>query len=394
MVGSTTGTNMVGMSQVPVVANSEAHPDIAGSAGAEAGKTVTETRSAEQQQVWNRIQSQMGEKPKVPRFAKKQLDKDDFLKIMVTQMKNQDPTKPFEAEKMAQEVAQITSVEQLQNINKTLERMSSRGQPGERMAMSNMLGKTVTVDLNRFSHDKGTTSLVAFNLPEEAGEVKVSLMSEKGEVVLEKDMGPQAAGMQSFNWDGNKRNMQPADTGRYMVQIQAQTKDGKPLQTKMQSIAQVIGVSFEGSEPVFLIGNAQQQKKVTLDNIIKIEDSAPLFAPQTAHAPVVGSPGKAEDAGLQAPGLQAVNKPAGGAFFTFEKGVGSKNVDPNDLSPEVAAAVAQLQQKPEQKAEQRPEPPVRAKGFPNGLDVYNQGPEKGSDTKTETEINTKGGEKT
>ena len=58
------------------------------------------------QDVWKDIQQKYGEKPKTPREIKKSLGKDDFFRIMVTQMKNQDPTKPFDAEKMAQEIVQ------------------------------------------------------------------------------------------------------------------------------------------------------------------------------------------------------------------------------------------------------------------------------------------------
>ena len=81
--------------------------------------------------VYQEIQAKYGEKPEKPREIKKTLGKDDFLKIMITQMKNQDPTNPFKAEQMATQMAQFTSVEQLHNINQNLGKISSQNRPLE-----------------------------------------------------------------------------------------------------------------------------------------------------------------------------------------------------------------------------------------------------------------------
>src|SRR5690348_3349633 len=89
--------------------------------------------------VWKKIQAEYGEKPKEQKVHKKSLDKDDFMKIMISQMKNQDPTKPFEADKLASEIAQIASIEQLQNVNQALKKLESQNRPLERLAMTNLI---------------------------------------------------------------------------------------------------------------------------------------------------------------------------------------------------------------------------------------------------------------
>ena len=58
----------------------------------------------------NMLQARYGEKPKEARQVHKQLDKDDFMKIMLTEIKHQDPTKPMDADKMAAQMAQLTSI--------------------------------------------------------------------------------------------------------------------------------------------------------------------------------------------------------------------------------------------------------------------------------------------
>jgi flagellar basal-body rod modification protein FlgD len=303
------------------------------------------------------LQSQYGAKAEKPREVKKVLGKDDFLRIMITQMQHQDPTNPFKAEQMAAEMAQFTSVEQMQNMNRSLEKMTSKDQPLERLAMTNLIGKTVTVDRARFPHQEGNNEALAYNLPHEASSVKVALISETGEVALEKDLGPQKAGENTFSWDGLKTNTLPAKSGNYILRVEAKDERGTAMDTAAQSKARVIGVSFEGSEPVFLIGDAKNQAKVTMRNIIRIDD---VGGGSSSASPV----GSAQNAG-QSGGIRPVTsteskKPN---FIAFQKGVGSSNLDQSQVSKEAAEAIARYESaNTPASASEKIE-----KGFPNGL---------------------------
>ena len=251
-----------------------------------------ETKSPSQQQfgdVWKRIHSEYGGKAEKPREIKKTLDKDDFLKIMVTQMKHQDPTKPFESDKLATEIAQITSVEQLQNVNQALKKLATQNQPLERMAMTNLIGKDITLDRNRFTHSEGLTTSLSYTLPEDAAEVTVAVFNEKGEIIHSKELGNQEAGVRAFTWDGAKDNSILAPSGNYLFKVEAKAASGKNLQIANQQKARVIGVSFEGFEPVLLVGNNQQQEKVALKHVVRIEDGAqPQMGYSTAPSQSAG----------------------------------------------------------------------------------------------------------
>ncbi len=236
------------------------------------GVDITESSTAPQfGEIYKQIQTKYGEKPEKAREIKKTLGKDDFLRIMVTQMKNQDPTNPFKAEQMASEIAQFTSVEQLQNVNQNLSKISSQNRPMEQMVMTNLIGKYVTIDKERFPHIEGQSEVLNFKLPRDASVVQVSIVGENGEIVLEKAIGEQKSGDNSFSWDGLKSNSIPAKSGNFMFRIQAKDSRGKTIETNPQIQARVIGVSFEGGEPVFLVGDSKHQDKVTLRNLVRIE---------------------------------------------------------------------------------------------------------------------------
>jgi flagellar basal-body rod modification protein FlgD len=335
---------MAGISNPAVSANSVVNTPISTGGAGEGGYLVNKKdekapeTAAQFGEVLKSIQSKYGAKPDKAREIKKTLGKDDFLKIMITQMKNQDPTKPFNADEMAAQMAQYASVEQLQNVNQNLNKMQTDHQSSDRMAMTSMIGKTITVDRERFPHTEGVNESLGYTLTKNASEVKLSVINEAGETVFEKDIGAQKAGEQTYGWDGVKTNTLPAKTGGYTFKITAKDEHGAALPTNPKTQGKVIGVSFEGSEPTLLIGDAHQQQKVTMKNVIQVDD---MVEEPRQIMPTL--PGGQALQGPQAKAPQASAQSPGGNFFTFSRGVGSQNIDPAALSPEAQQALAKYQ---------------------------------------------------
>jgi len=220
------------------------------------------------------LQARYGEKPKEARAVKKQLDKDDFMRIMITEMRHQDPTKPMDAERMATQMAQITSVEQLKNVSNAIEKLSDKNSASDRLAMSGMIGKTVTVDKGRFSHQKGTISPINFELPEEAAKIKITILNEKGDEVASRDLDPMKAGTNVYNWDGITSSSTQGNSGTYLVRVDAENAKGAKIKIDPVSKETVMGVSFEGGETNFLVGDAKSPQRVNFKNVTRIESDA------------------------------------------------------------------------------------------------------------------------
>ena len=220
------------------------------------------------------LQARYGEKPKEARAVKKQLDKDDFMRIMITEMRHQDPTKPMDAERMATQMAQITSVEQLKNVSNAIEKLSDKNSATDRLAMSGMIGKTVTVDKGRFSHQKGTVSPINFELPEEAAKVKITILNEKGDEVATRDLDPMKAGANVYNWDGVTSSSTQGNSGTYLVRVDAENAKGAKIKIDSVSRETVVGVSFEGGETNFLVGDSKSPQRVNFKNVTRIESDA------------------------------------------------------------------------------------------------------------------------
>jgi hypothetical protein len=252
--------------------------------------------------------------------------------------------------------------------------MQNQNQPLERLAMTNLIGKTVTIDRERFPHLEGSAESLSFALPTDAKEVQVAIISEAGETVVEKDLGSLKKGDNSFSWDGNKANRMPAKAGNYMFRISAKDARGQSISMDPQSQGKIIGVSFEGSEAVFLVGDAKHQDKVTLKNIVKIDsDPGAMIAPAPTST---ATPSPEQGAQPSESSNSDASAPPASNFFTFKRGEGSSNLDSNQMTPEVAQALKRFQdqQKMNQRAEERmaanaayAPPPSPEKGFPNGL---------------------------
>jgi flagellar basal-body rod modification protein FlgD len=281
-------------------------------------------------EIWNSIQAKYGAKAEKPREAKKTLGKEDFLKIMVTQMKHQDPTNPMKADQFAAQMAQLAQVEQLQNLNQGMNKLSQSQQPAERMAMTGLIGKFVTIDRERFPHVEGENQSLVYSLPKEARELQVSIVSaDSGEVVVEQALGAQKGGENSFLWDGLKSNRLPAKSGQYLFKVSGIDTEGRAIRIETQAQVPVVGLSFEGQEAVLLVGDARSPQKVSLKNVTRVETqgAAPKMAqPLGARAAMDSQPVEASK-GIKLP----------------------KNFI--ELAPRKADGVA----------------PVKGEGFPNGL---------------------------
>lgn len=338
----------------------------AGQPGGRVGAAAKDAATQEQfGEVWKKIQSQYGGKAERPKEIKKTLGKDDFVKIMVTQMKNQDPTSPFKAEQFASELAQYASVEQLQNINQNINKLASKQNPVERMAMTGMIGKSVTVDRNRFPHVEGESANLAFSLPKDASEVNVQVVNDAGEVLYEKQLGTLKAGENTASWDGLNRTGQAVKSGDLNLKVEAKDGRGAPMAIQSKAQAKVVGISFEGQEPIFLVGDIAKPEKVKMQNIVRIESdsaenglsgaipgarslagAAGAFAapkmPQSDGARSLQSVESSESPEPSESAAPVVPTPQGN-FFTFRRGEGSSNLEANDMSADQSRALQEYE---------------------------------------------------
>jgi flagellar basal-body rod modification protein FlgD len=320
--------------------------------GNSAASAPQENREQSAQNAVRQFQSVYGEKMKEARPIKKTLDKDDFMKIMITEMKHQDPTKPMEADKMATQMAQLTSVEQLKNVGVAIEKLADKNTASDRLAMSAMIGKSVTVDKGRFAHQKGNLSSLNFDLPADAQKIKLNILDERGETIAVRELEPMKAGQNTYNWDGLNESGIQSTSGSYIVRVDAEDAQGKKLAISPISRETVVGVSFEGGETNFLVGNTKSPQRVNFRNVTRIEgDATTRSAAQSNKASDLEQNRATSAAGSEGGGFSL--PPELQKKFEALNGSGGSG---QQVAKNSSAEVSEV-----------PEEEVKAEGFPSGL---------------------------
>lgn len=175
---------------------------------------------------------------------KNKLDKDDYLNLMVTQLKYQDPTKPMENHEMATQLAQFNTVEQLINVNKSLTDMSNQNAQANVDRLTPYLGKLVEVNGSKLKVTSGqSVNQGSVELGAAAGSVSVLIKDTNGTVVRTLGLGEKDMGRHAIEWDGKTDGGLNAKPGEYTFEVQASTIDGKEMKTKTSFMTKVEAIT-------------------------------------------------------------------------------------------------------------------------------------------------------
>ena len=125
---------------------------------------------------------------------------DRFLKLLVAQMKNQDPLNPMDNAQVTSQMAQIQTVSGIEKLNGTVAGLTSQFVQMQALQGASLVGRDVIVPGNQLDIREGVGQ-GGFELSSAADAVKVEILSPSGQVVHTMQLGAQSAGMHSFNWD-------------------------------------------------------------------------------------------------------------------------------------------------------------------------------------------------
>lgn len=192
----------------------------------------------------------------------------NFMTLLVTQLKNQDPMNPMDNSQMTSQLAQINTVNGIQSLNDTLEGINGQIDAGQTLQAAALIGKGVLVPGHRvLVGEDGTTTPFGIELDQPAQDVKVTITDGAGQVMHRFDLGAQDAGSQSFSWDGKLDDGSQAPQGSYHVSVQA-TRDGTDSDATSLNYALVNGISAGDSGPMLDLGGIADQ--VSLDDVRQI----------------------------------------------------------------------------------------------------------------------------
>lgn len=192
------------------------------------------------------------------------MGKDEFLKLLTHQLKNQDPMNPMEQNKMAAELAQFSQLEQLSNINTKFDTFNNNKAMETQFYGASFLGKeVVTTGQSMDYKGEGTESSMMFKLEKNAAKVLARVYDKQNNIVGEVWKENIGRGNQNFSWDGSTLDGSTAGKGEYSVRIFAWDESSEPINVETKVTGIVESVFFENGETVLQVDG----KKVFLRDV-------------------------------------------------------------------------------------------------------------------------------
>ncbi|RLA99277.1 MAG: hypothetical protein DRG83_13265 [Deltaproteobacteria bacterium] len=200
------------------------------------------------------------------------LGKDDFLKLFLTQLRYQDPTKPLDINEMSQQMAQFSTVEQLYNISDELGQLKDIISNLSYGQAASFIGKEVEAGGNTVSVKDGIASLITVDLSDKAN-VSLDIFDSEGELVRVIDAGIHDAGQFNLLWDARFANGEIAPDGKYTFIVNATDSGGEPVEVTSRIKGVVDGVKIEDGKLYLVLGDESALVELNHVGVIKASNN-------------------------------------------------------------------------------------------------------------------------
>lgn len=196
--------------------------------------------------------------------AKIQEELNRFLILLVTQLKNQDPLDPMDANEFTSQLVSFANVEQQIHQNANLEELIKLQQSSQIAAIVNYIGTRVEAETKHTVLEDGAAEFT-YSMDENAGDVTINIKDSSGTTVFVGD-GETGAGKHSFVWDGLGFAGMPQREGTYTVSVTALDRAGNLLPVAQTGFGRITGASTEDGAITLFFGNVV----VPFENVISV----------------------------------------------------------------------------------------------------------------------------
>ena len=188
---------------------------------------------------------------------------DTFLRILTTQLKNQNPLDPLDTNQFTQQLVQFAGVEQQINMNQQLTTLVALQKATQTTSAMSFLGSTATVDGTTTKLTNGAASWsFAVDKPSTA---TINIKSSNGALAYSGSY-PLTPGAQNFNWDGRGNNGVKWPDGDYTMTVTAKDASGATVAVSTEIRGTVDSVDLTQNPPVLKIGG----QSFSLDRIKQV----------------------------------------------------------------------------------------------------------------------------
>lgn len=195
------------------------------------------------------------------------LGQDAFLKLLITQLKNQSPLNPQDNTAFVAQLAQFSSVQGIQNLNETVTDLSSSLQSSQALQASALVGRAVETETSKAALGSSGYVRGTMLLENSTPALKLNVYNASNQLVFQKDLGTQKAGDIPFAWDGTATDGTKMPTGIYRFEVLA-SENGKPVPVTTSLVNNVNSVTVGPNQTTTL--NVDAVGQVALSEVKNI----------------------------------------------------------------------------------------------------------------------------
>lgn len=177
---------------------------------------------------------------------------DRFLKLLVTQMQNQNPLNPLDNSEVTTQLAQINTVSGINKLNETLKLLVSDFDAANSLEAAGMIGRNVLVPGTAIGLENSAAA-AGIDLPQAVDAVTITIKDGAGLAIRNIDLGPLPEGVHTFAWDGVTDSGASAVNGSYSFTVNAQQGD-KDIEATTLALGSVNSVSPDENGTILDIG--------------------------------------------------------------------------------------------------------------------------------------------
>ncbi len=200
------------------------------------------------------------------------VNKDEFLRLLTYQLKNQNPLKPYDNQEFASQLAQFSQLEQMTDIKSLMEEQVQTNmiltQTISNTALPGLLGKSAKALLDSISYDGDNPVKLGYSLPVNAADGKIVINDEYGNTVRTIQLSPldMLNGDHKIEWDGTDDEGNEMPAGNYSFSLEAADASGEDISADTFVYGKIEAVRFKTDGTKLVIGGIE----VPLENVMDI----------------------------------------------------------------------------------------------------------------------------
>ncbi|MBU0673557.1 MAG: flagellar hook assembly protein FlgD [Proteobacteria bacterium] len=185
--------------------------------------------------------------------GKKELDRQDFLKLFVTQLQYQDPMKPMDTYEMSSQLAQFSSMEATLRMSDSMDSLLEYQTSQNNLQLISLLDNTVQASGNLVALNEGASTATEFDLEEGTDSCRIEIYNQSGSLVRTIDLGAVTVGTYELSWDGNDNAGKAVVDGPYIYQVKALNLEGNAIGINYRTTGKVTGLSFDTGQALLTL---------------------------------------------------------------------------------------------------------------------------------------------